>query len=61
MMDVDLIKLSIILGVVIFVIAVAGLVLGRHIGRYIGSRSELIGGTALLVLGLHVLYTTFFG
>jgi putative Mn2+ efflux pump MntP len=61
MMDVDLIKLSIILGVVIFMIAVAGLVLGRRIGRYVGSRCELIGGLALLVLGLHILYTIFLG
>lgn len=61
MMDVDLVKLSIILGMVIFVIAVVGLVLGRRIGRCVGGRCELIGGSALLVLGIHVLYTTFFG
>lgn len=61
MMDVDLIKLSIILGSVIFIIAVAGLVLGRRIGRCIGSRCELIGGSALVILGIHVLYTTFHG
>lgn len=61
MLDVDLIKLSVILGSVIFVIAVAGLVLGQRLARCVGSRCELIGGIALLLLGLHVLYSTFFG
>ncbi|SEO45626.1 manganese efflux pump MntP [Propionispora vibrioides] len=56
MMDVDLIKLSGMLGTVIFSIAVLGLSLGRRIGRYVGSRAELAGGTVLIGLGLHVLY-----
>lgn len=58
MMDVDLFKLSVILGVVIFLIATLGLGLGRRLGRYIGSRSEIVGGSVLILLGAHVLYTT---
>ncbi|MEN6412145.1 MAG: manganese efflux pump MntP family protein [Veillonellales bacterium] len=58
MMDVDLVKLSIILGVVIFGIAAVGLGLGRRAGRYFGSRSEIIGGGVLILLGIHVLSTT---
>lgn len=58
MMDVDLVKLSIILGIVIFIIAAVGLSLGRRVGRYIGSRSEIVGGAVLILLGLHVLYST---
>lgn len=56
MMDVDLFKLSMILGLVIFFIAILGLVLGRRAGRYLGQRSELIGGAVLIGLGVHVLW-----
>ncbi len=58
MMDVDLIQLSIILGTVIFAIAIAGLAVGRRVGRCVGSRAELIGGLVLLMLGAHLLWTT---
>ena len=58
MMDVDLFKLSVILGIVIFGIATLGLGLGRRLGRFIGSRSEIVGGSVLILLGAHVLYTT---
>lgn len=57
MMDVDLVKLSFILGIVIFFIAVLGLSLGRRAGRCLGKRSELMGGIVLILLGLHVLYS----
>ena len=58
MLDVDLVKLSAILGTVIFVIAIVGLGLGRKLGSYVGSRSELIGGCVLILLGLNVLWRT---
>jgi manganese efflux pump family protein len=57
MMDVDLIKLSVILGMVIFFIAVAGLGLGRRFGRIIGNRAELAGGLVLILLGIHIIWT----
>jgi putative Mn2+ efflux pump MntP len=56
MMDVDLVKLSIILGTVIFCIALLGLGLGRRVGRYIGGRAELMGGMVLTLLGMHILW-----
>jgi len=56
-MDVNLIKLSSILGVVIFLMAVLGLVLGRRLGRLLGNRAELFGGMALVLLGGHVFFT----
>jgi manganese efflux pump family protein len=56
MMDVDLVKLSAILGLVIFFIAVAGLGLGRRFGRMIGNRAELVGGLVLILLGVHVFW-----
>lgn len=55
MMDVDLVKLSFILGSVIFIIAVLGLSLGHRAGRYIGKRAELMGGIVLILLGLNIL------
>jgi putative Mn2+ efflux pump MntP len=57
MMDVDLVKLSVILGAVIFCVGVAGLGLGRRLGRLIGRRAELVGGTVLIVLAAHVFWT----
>lgn len=57
MMDVDLVKLSVILGTVIFLIAIGGLGLGRRFGRLIGKRAELVGGVVLILLGIHVLWT----
>ena len=57
MMDVDLVKLSFILGCVIFIIAVLGLSLGRRAGRCLGKRAELLGGIVLILLGVHVLYS----
>lgn len=60
MMDVDLIKLSAILGTVIFAIAILGLGLGRRLGIYVGDRSELIGGAVLIMLGLHIMWTALY-
>lgn len=57
MMDVDLVKLSIILGAVIFGVGVVGLGLGRRLGRLIGGRAELVGGMVLILLGIHVFWT----
>ncbi|MBP2637718.1 MAG: mntP 1 [Firmicutes bacterium] len=60
MIDVDLLRLSLILGSVIFVIALFGLGLGRKLGRYIGRRAELVGGGVLTILGIHLLWTAIF-
>ncbi|MDT8903735.1 manganese efflux pump MntP family protein [Anaeroselena agilis] len=57
MMDVDLIKLSVVLGAVIFCVGIVGLGLGRRLGRYIGGRAELVGGLVLMLLGVHVFWT----
>ncbi len=57
MMDVDLIKLSAILGLVIFLVGIVGLGLGRRLGRFIGGRAELVGGVVLVLLGVHVFWT----
>lgn len=56
MLDVNLIKLSFILGIVIFLIAILGLSVGHRAGRYIGKRAELLGGMVLIFLGLHLFW-----
>jgi putative Mn2+ efflux pump MntP len=55
MLDVNLTLLCTILGIVIFIIALAGLMLGRKLGVMIGQRAELIGGLVLIAMGLNVL------
>lgn len=57
MLDVNLIKLSAILGIVIFLIAILGLSVGHRIGSYIGKRAEVIGGAVLIFLGAHIFWT----
>jgi putative Mn2+ efflux pump MntP len=57
MMDVDLVKLSVILGLVIFAVGVFGLGLGRRLGRLIGARAELAGGLVLVLLAVHLFWT----
>jgi putative Mn2+ efflux pump MntP len=57
MMDVDLVMLSIVLGTVIFFIAVLGLGLGRRAGSLIGPRAEIFGGLVLILLGIHIFWT----
>jgi putative Mn2+ efflux pump MntP len=59
MLSVDLWRLTIILGIVIFTIAVIGLGLGRKIGSRLDGKAELIGGAMLLMLALHLLYSAF--
>lgn len=61
MLDVDLVLLSIILGLVIFGIAMAGLSLGRRLVVYVGGRSELYGGGVLILLGVHLFCTALGG
>lgn len=55
MLDVDLLKLSVILGSVIFCIAWAGLLLGRRISGIIGEKCSLLGAGVLIYLGGHLL------
>lgn len=56
MLDVDLLKLNLILGSVIFLISAAGLSIGRKAGKVLGGRSELIGGGVLVLIGGNILW-----
>lgn len=57
MMEVDLIKLNIILGSVIFAISAIGLSLGKQASKLLGDRSEQIGGIVLILLGGNMLWS----
>lgn len=54
MMEVDLLRLSLILGAVIFIISLVGLSIGRQVGRYMGSYAEIAGGLLLTFFGINV-------
>ncbi|MBP2632490.1 MAG: rane protein yebN [Firmicutes bacterium] len=56
MMEVDLIKLNIILGSVIFAISAIGLSLGKQVSKLLGEHSEQIGGIVLILLGGNMLW-----
>lgn len=57
MFTVNLWQLILMLGCVIFCIAVAGLGLGKRIGGWLDGRAGLVGGGMLLALALHLLYS----
>lgn len=60
MMDVDLILLSIVLGIVIFIIAVLGLKIGKKLGCMFGARACFLGGILLVFLGVHLIWMALF-
>lgn len=46
---------SLLIGVVTFVIAFLGAFFGRKLGELLGKRAEILGGLALLAIGLKIL------
>ena len=56
MIDINLIKFSLILGLTIFIISGVGLTIGRGIGRFIGDKAQKTGGFVLILLGLNILW-----
>lgn len=56
MLDVDLVRFSSILGLVIFTISVSGLTIGRSIGKIIGEKAQIIGGAVLIIFGCNILW-----
>lgn len=54
-LDLDLWRLSAVLGSVIFLLAIISLRAGSHLGRRLGSRAGFVGGAMLLALAGHML------
>lgn len=46
---------SAIIGIITFIIALAGIYLGRQVGRLLKDRAEVIGGVVLILIGLKIL------
>ena len=51
---------ALIIGVLTFLICVAGILLGRRIGTRIGGRAEIFGGIILIAIGLEIFITHVF-
>ena len=50
---------SLIIGVVTFLICVAGLVLGKRFGMLLSSRAQILGGIILIGIGIEILVSSF--
>lgn len=47
---------SIVIGIVCFLMTVAGMVFGRKLGEFFGRKAELVGGLVLLGIGTKILW-----
>jgi len=52
---VDIIYPAVVIGLVAFVITVAGMKIGPLFGKVIGKRAELLGGIILIIIGVKIL------
>jgi len=55
LLDVSIIKAAILIGVITFIICLAGFYLGHRTGRLLGGRAEFVGGVILIGLGVKIL------
>ncbi|OCL25660.1 hypothetical protein U472_15125 [Orenia metallireducens] len=55
MLDTNIIFSCLILGVIATVMVICGLTLGDKIGKLLSGNAEVLGGVALIVLGIHFL------
>jgi manganese efflux pump family protein len=54
-LHVNMAMASVTIGIVAFIITLAGFFLGKKLGALIGKRAELIGGIILIIIGLRIL------
>jgi manganese efflux pump family protein len=55
-MKIEIIFPSIIIGLVTFILSMAGVYIGKKIGDYLGNKVELFGGILLVIIGILVLF-----
>jgi putative Mn2+ efflux pump MntP len=55
MLRVNIFYPAVIIGVICFVLTVAGSKLGPLVGRIVGKRAELVGGLVLIAIGIKIL------
>ena len=56
LVNVNILQTSIIIGAVVFLVALIGVLLGKKLGKTFGNKMLLVGGTILILIGLNVLY-----
>jgi manganese efflux pump family protein len=54
-LSVNLLMAASTIGIVAFLISLAGLFLGKHVGTLFGERAELVGGIVLIGIGIRIL------
>ncbi len=55
LLDIDIILPACIIGIVTFLISLAGVVIGRKAGHHLESKAEVLGGVILIGIGLKIL------
>ena len=50
---------SFIIGVVTFIICLAGVIIGQKVGGKLSGKAEIIGGIVLIIIGLEIFITSF--
>ena len=56
LVSVNILQTSIIIGAVVFLVALIGVLLGKKLGKTFGNKMLLVGGTILILIGINVLY-----
>jgi putative Mn2+ efflux pump MntP len=56
-LDSNILRASLLIGIVAFLGTVAGFLIGRKAGELLGRRARLAGGVILLVVALRILVT----
>ena len=51
---------AVIIGVVTFIICLAGVIIGQKVGDKLSGKAEIIGGIVLIIIGLEIFITSFF-
>ena len=59
LLEVSILKASIIIGVIAFAASVLGFVIGNRSGPLLGRRAEAVGGLLLIAIGLRILIASF--
>lgn len=55
-LDVNILLVSVIIGICTLVMVTTGIMLGRALGAIVGKRAEIIGGLILIIVGSVILY-----
>lgn len=57
----DILKLSLLIALLHILMPLTGMFMGNYVGTLLGNVAALIGGVLLVLLGLHMMYSSFRG